>query len=37
MDPLVLGIPVLSAACFLAFALWPRSSPLTPTCPAVLG
>ena len=27
MDPLVLGLAVLSAACFLAFALWPRSSP----------
>jgi hypothetical protein len=27
MDPLVLGIAVLSAACFLAFTLWPRSSP----------
>ena len=26
MDPLVLGLAVLSAACFLAFALWPRSS-----------
>jgi hypothetical protein len=27
MDPLVLGLAVFSAACFLAFALWPRSSP----------
>ena len=27
MDPLVLGLAALSAACFLAFALWPRSSP----------
>jgi hypothetical protein len=27
MDPLVLGLAVLSAACFLAFALWPRLSP----------
>jgi hypothetical protein len=26
MDPLVLGLAVFSAACFLAFALWPRSS-----------
>ena len=27
MDPLVLGLAALSAACFLAFALWSRSSP----------
>ena len=27
MDPLVLGLAALSAACFLTFALWPRSSP----------
>jgi hypothetical protein len=27
MDPLVLGLAIFSAACFLAFALWPRSSP----------
>ena len=27
MDPLVLGLAALSAACFLAFALRPRSSP----------
>jgi hypothetical protein len=27
MDPLVLALAVFSAACFLAFALWPRSSP----------
>ena len=27
MDPLVLGLAAFSAACFLAFALWPRSSP----------
>ena len=26
MDPLVLGLATLFAACFLAFALWPRSS-----------
>jgi hypothetical protein len=27
MDPLVLGLAAFSAACFLASALWPRSSP----------
>jgi hypothetical protein len=27
MDPLVLGLAAFSAACFLAFALWPRSTP----------
>ena len=27
MDPLVLGLVVFSAACFLAFALGPRSTP----------
>jgi hypothetical protein len=27
MDPLVLGLSALSAACFLAFALWPWSRP----------
>jgi len=26
MDPLVLGLAAFSAACFLAFALWPRPS-----------
>lgn len=26
MDPLVLGLLALSAECFVAFALWPRSS-----------
>ena len=30
MDRLVLGLVALSAACFLAFALWPRSSPRGP-------
>ena len=27
MDPLVLGLAAFSAACFLTFAVWPRSSP----------
>ena len=27
MDPLVLGLAAFSAACFLAFALWPWSPP----------
>lgn len=26
LDPLVWAVLALSAACFLAFALWPRSS-----------
>ena len=27
MDPLVLALAIFSAACFLAFELWPRPSP----------
>jgi hypothetical protein len=27
LDPVVLGLAALSGACFLAFALWPPSSP----------